>query len=249
VLLGQVGVATALLALWALEYGVAAVPRTILPAPWSVARALVDISVSGDLASACAHTAQSWLLGLAIALGAGNALGLLIGSNRLMLRSSRFLVDFVRSLPAVTLLPIALLLFGDTLNMKLVIIVFGATADVLIQAIYAARQVDPIARDTFRAFNASRWTGLWHLRLPSAAPFMATGARLAAVHALLLSVGAELVGGVDGIGRQLYLAQENTQDLSPLYAYIVATAAAGMALNQALVATERRLLRGHVGYR
>lgn len=239
----------AVLAIWEIACRSGLISELVLPSPIETLQALWQAGTNGDLLQAFAETGKSWLIGLAAAIVIGNVLGLSMGSNRAILQSTRFIVDFLRSVPAVTLVPLALLIFGSNLEMKLTIIIFGATWDVLIQALYAARQVDPVARDTFKSFNVSRWQTFRALQLPSAAPFLATGARLAATHALLLSIGAELVGGAPGIGEELLLAQESGGSLAALYAFVIAAGLAGLALNQLLLAVESRLLYGHPGYR
>ena len=161
----------------------------------------------------------------------------------------RFIVDFLRSVPAVVLIPLALLRYGASLKMKLTIIVFACTWDMLVQALYAVRQVDPVALDALRAFNLSRYNAFKALHLPSALPFLTTGVRLAAIHALLLSIGVELVGGVPGLGQELFLAGQVVNGMPTMFAYVGVAGIAGMLLNEALAALDKKLLYGHPGYR
>ena len=84
--------------------------------------------------------------------------------------------------------------------------------------------------------------------LPSAAPFIATGIRIAATMSLLLAVGAELIGGAAGLGQSIALAEQNG-DIPQMYAYIVTSAVLGVLLNLALLKGERRVLRWHAAHR
>ena len=244
----RIAILAGVVALWELTTSVGLVSSSILSSPVDVAQAVTSEATSGDLWQALGQTGLSWILGLGLALVIGNVIGFVVGSNRALERTTRLVIDVLRSVPAITVLPLALLMFGVTLQMKLTVIVFGAMWDVVIQSLYATRQVDPVAKDTLRSFGVSRWNSLRFLYLPSAAPFIATGVRLAAIHALLLSVGTEVIGGSPGIGAEL-LAQQEKGDLPAMYGYIIVAGLLGLALNQLFLALETRLLVGHVGYR
>jgi ABC-type nitrate/sulfonate/bicarbonate transport system permease component len=84
--------------------------------------------------------------------------------------------------------------------------------------------------------------------LPSAAPFIATGLRIAASMSLLLTIGAELIGGVPGLGNSIASAQTNG-DIPAMYAYIFACAMLGVLINRTMLRGERRLLAWHSAQR
>jgi NitT/TauT family transport system permease protein len=82
--------------------------------------------------------------------------------------------------------------------------------------------------------------------LPSAAPFIATGVRIAASFAFVVSIAVELIGtGMAGIGA--FAAQENSGagDMSVLIAIAVWSGLIGLAVNALFTAAERRLFRWH----
>lgn len=215
--------------------------RESLPAPVEVGRALVSEARSGALAASAGETLTSWSVGLLLALAAALPLGLAIGSSRLAFLSSRLTIDVLRTIPPVTLVPLAVLVYGPTLRMKLVLIVYGTLWPLLLQIIYAVREVDPVARDMARAYRISAALRWRMLLLPSALPFLLTGLRVGATLALLLSIGAEIIGDAPGLGRSITQAQ--IAGLSAqAYAYVVATAGLGIVVNGVLVAAQRRLL-------
>jgi ABC-type nitrate/sulfonate/bicarbonate transport system permease component len=110
------------------------------------------------------------------------------------------------------------------------------------QVIYGVQNVDAVAADTSRAYRLRRRRRITAVVLPSAAPFIATGLRVAGVTALLLSIVTELVGGASGLGFQITRA-ENAAHYTDLYALVVVTGVLGIAVNTALVRLERRTLR------
>jgi ABC-type nitrate/sulfonate/bicarbonate transport system permease component len=113
---------------------------------------------------------------------------------------------------------------------------------------YGVHQVDPVARDVARAYRFRRRERVFAVVLPSAAPFVATGVRIAATMSLLLAVGAELIGNAPGLGQSISGAEQNG-DIPQMYAYIVVTAVLGVLINLALLRVERRTLRWHAAHR
>ena len=111
--------------------------------------------------------------------------------------------------------------------MKLVLIVFGTLWPLLMQVVYGVQNVDAVAgRHRARVPAQRARGGCVAVVLPSAAPFIATGLRVAGVTALLLSIVTELVGGAPGLGLRITRSQ-NAADYADLYALVVVTGAAG----------------------
>jgi ABC-type nitrate/sulfonate/bicarbonate transport system permease component len=161
---------------------------------------------------------------------------------------SRVTIDFLRTIPPVALIPLALLLYGATEKMALLLIVFGSAWPVLLQSMYGVHQVDPVARDVARAYRLSRRDVVLSVVLPSAAPLIATGIRIAATMSLLLAIGAELIGGAPGVGHSIAIAEVNG-DIPQMYAFVVVSATLGVLLNVALLRLEGRALAWHPSHR
>jgi len=194
------------------------------------------------------QTLEGWALGLGLAALAAVPLGILIGSSRLLYRALRVLIEFMRPIPSVALIPLAVLVYGTGLKTKLFLVVFASFWPLLFQAIYGVQDVDPIAQDTARAFGFGRSERLVRITLPSAAPYIATGLRLSSSVALILAVTAELVVGAPGIGKTINAAREGG-DYALTYALIVVGGGLGLSLNALFLALESRLLVWHPSQR
>lgn len=193
-------------------------------------------------------TIEGWALGLAIAVVAGVVLGVIIGSRRGLRAATASTIEFLRPIPSVALIPLLVLIYGTRPALKIALAVFGATFPLLFQAMYAVRDVDPVAKDTARSFGL---TGVQRLRwviLPSCVPFVVTGVRIAASIALILVVTGEYIVGVEGVGKAVFLAQSGAA-YSRMYAYVVTAGLLGLGLNSVLQAGERLLLFWHVSQR
>jgi ABC-type nitrate/sulfonate/bicarbonate transport system permease component len=118
----------------------------------------------------------------------------------------------------------------------------------LIQTMYGVRDVDPVAIDTARSFGVGRFERFYRIVLPSAAPYIATGLRIASTVALILAFTAELFMGLKGLGQEVNYASSYGLDVQ-LYAYALATGFLGVAIHLAMNALERRALRWHPSQR
>jgi NitT/TauT family transport system permease protein len=184
--------------------------------------------------------------GLVIAVAIAVPLGLVLGSLRRSYLAAAAAIDFLRPIPSVALIPLAILLFGRGLDMKVALIVYAASWPILFNAIYGVRQVDPVAIETARAFGFGRVAVLWRTILPSTLPFISTGIRVAAAIALILAISAELIaGGASGIGTWMLVEAQAGSGREIVYAGIVVAGLLGWAINAGLVMIERRLFSWH----
>jgi ABC-type nitrate/sulfonate/bicarbonate transport system permease component len=237
-----------LLACWQLLSTAGVLDARTVPSPVAISGALAGLTAEAEFWSALGLTLLAWLLGLAISVAVAVPAGLLLGASNLAYRSCRFTIDFLRTIPPVAIVPIALLLYGSTTQMKLVLIVLGSVWPMLMQSMYGVHQIDSITRDTARSYRLDRLRRTLYVVLPGASPFVATGVRIAATMALLLAIGAELIGSAPGIGNTIGLA-EQACDVPRLFALIAVSAVLGVAINTVLRTLERRALAWHVSHR
>jgi ABC-type nitrate/sulfonate/bicarbonate transport system permease component len=197
---------------------------------------------------AVGNTLEGWALGLGIATGLAVPIGIVIGSSRLLYRATRGLIEFLRPIPSVALIPLAILIYGTGLESKVFLAVFASFWQVLVATLYGVQDVDPVATDTARSFGLSRPQRLLRVTLPSAVPYIATGIRIASAVSLILTVTAELVIGAAGLGRSINLARSGGNE-ELMYALILATGLLGILLNAVLQLIERRVLHSHPSQR
>ena len=233
-----------LFALWELVVRVGLIPETSIPPASAAIPELFAQLVEGSLWKAVGNTLQGWALGLGIAIAAGVPAGLLIGSSRWAYRAFRVPIEFLRPIPSVALIPLAVLIYGTGLESKVFLAAFASFWPLLIQTIYGGQDVDPVATDTARAFGLGRFARMWRVTVPSAVPYIATGIRISSAVALILAVTAELVIGSAGLGREINTASSGG-NVELMYALIIATGLLGWALNLAAQAVEKRVLHWH----
>jgi ABC-type nitrate/sulfonate/bicarbonate transport system permease component len=197
---------------------------------------------------AVGNTLEGWALGLGIAAGLAIPIGIVIGSSRLLYRATRGVIEFLRPIPSVALIPLAILIYGTGLQSKVFLAAFASFWQVLVATLYGVQDVDPVATDTARSFGFSRPQRLLRVTLPSAIPYIATGIRIASAVSLILTVTAELVIGAAGLGRSINLARSGGNE-ELMYALILATGVLGLLLNAVFQRVERRVLHWHPSQR
>jgi len=194
------------------------------------------------------RTMTAWGLGLLIATVLATVLGTIIGLVPFLRRATHTTVEFLRPIPSVALIPLAILVFGLRIEAALVIIVYASFWQVFIQVLYGVADVDTVARDTARSFGLSRGSRIVNLVFPTALPYLMTGLRLAAAVALILAITAEMFIGNPGLGREIVFAQ-SAGDWPKVYALVIVTGLLGLLINLVFRAIERRSLAWHQSVR
>lgn len=214
------------------------------PTPKVTLETAIDVVPTRLYWEAVVSTIVTAVVGFLISVVIGVPLGLLIGSSRRMTLSTRFLVDFGRTIPGIAVIPILLLVFGSTRSMAIGLVVFSAIWPLIVQASYAAQQTSPQLRQVAKAFRLRPAERFRFVFAPSALPFLMTGFRIAATFALILAITAEYFGKTGGIGSALQRMYE-AHDPPKLFVYMFTAATLGVLLNQILVIVQRRALWWH----
>jgi NitT/TauT family transport system permease protein len=239
---GAIGVAAFLVA-GELIGRVGVVARDYLPPTSDVLVALWHLFADDGFGVDVLVTAGNWLLGLATAVVIGVPLGLLLGSVPRLNEVSRLVVEFLRPIPSVALIPLAVLVFGSGTEMRVFVMTFASVWPILFNTIYGLMEVDPLAKETARSYGSGRLAVVLRVSLPSATPFVLTGVRLAAAIALILEVTAELLGGGDrGVGVVVSVAMYGSGRKDVVLACVLAAGVLGFLANLVLERTGHRTL-------
>jgi ABC-type nitrate/sulfonate/bicarbonate transport system permease component len=240
--------ALALLAVWELVSRTGLVDARYLPPPSAVLLQLFTSLGAAGFWIDVGRTMTNWAVGLTMAIAAGCTLGLLIGSSSFLRRFTHSTIEFLRPIPSVALIPLAVLLFGTRMGSALMLIVYASFWQVLLQVLYGVADVDAIADEAARSYGLGRAARMRHVVWPTVLPYLMTGIRLAASVALILAITAELVIGTPGLGKQIALA-ESGGAATEMYALIVAAGLIGVIINFGMRALERHLLAWHTSVR
>lgn len=222
-------------------------PRFFPPASDVLAQLFRDFA-SPDFWVAVGQTMTSWAIGLAIATLAAIVIGFVIGGSSVLRRATHTTIEFLRPIPSVALIPLAVLLFGISIESSLMLVIYASFWQILIQVLYGTADVDSVAMDTAKSYGLGWWARVRHVVWPTTLPYLITGLRLGAAVALVLAITAELVIGTPGLGAQIALNQSGGS-IVPMYSLVLATGIIGVIINIGMRLVEKRVLRWHSSVR
>ena len=225
-LLGLAGIIV-FLGLWEVVPRTGLVSADYFPPTSRIVGALGSELADGAFWSALGSTITGCALGLLIAAVAGIVIGTCISVVPYLRDVTASTIEFLRPIPSVALIPLAVLVFGTDLRSTLLLVVYAAFWQILVQVLYGAQDVDPVADETARSFGLGTWERIRHVLWPTALPYVMTGVRLAAAVALVLAVTAELIIGAPGLGARIAVAQ-TSQAVPEMYALVVVTGLLGL---------------------
>jgi NitT/TauT family transport system permease protein len=213
------------------------------PAPWEVAAATQDLAADGVLRHAVLETTKAFVSGWAIAVALGLLIGALMANSRVVRDTLTPLVELLRPIPSVAVIPLAIVFFGLGDRMKITVIVYASIWPVLLTAADALRRVDPLLAAVCRQFGLrGRARYFLRVQLPSALPELVTAARTASIIAMALTIVAELVSTGRGLGNWI-VEYELALRVPEMYACIIIAMILGAAVYSVTLGIERRLLR------
>jgi len=206
--------------------------------------ALIQLAVTGPLLEQLFHTLNVALSGWIIACVIGLALGIAVGMSRTVWTYTMASIDVLRSIPSISLVSIALMLFGFSPKMEMVIVVYVSQWPMLLATIGGIRATSPDLIDVSRTFHLSRPALLFKIIVPSALPNILVGMRLSLSLAIALAVVAEMVGNPAGLGFGLVFSQQAIQP-AQAFAYLLVIGLVGWSLNAVFVAVVRHGFDGY----
>lgn len=228
-----------LLGIWEIYVDASGVSPLVLPAPHAIAQALYDDR--GTLASNLWVTAREILLGIIAACVVALPAATLIHLLPLARHALYPLLIGSQAVPVVIIAPVLTVWLGFGLLPKLVIIALVSFFPLVVLTLAAMEQIDPELLKLMRSFDAGRWRTFRLVELPAALPGLVTGAKLAAVFAVIGAVFAEWAGSSSGLGYLLNVTVANLEAAEAFATAAVLTLFA-VALFMLLTLVERRTL-------
>jgi ABC-type nitrate/sulfonate/bicarbonate transport system permease component len=226
-LLEAMGLPLVLLGLWALSALLA--PNRYFPAPWRIAEAFVKTWVGESFFVDVLPSIGRLLIGLALAIVIGIAVGLLIGSVRWLRQLVEPVFEFFRAVPPPMLVPLLALTLGIGDTAKIAVIVAGAVWPILLNTVEGVRAVDTVQRETATSYQLSRLQRVIFLTLPSAGPQIMAGIRQSLSIGIILMVISEMTNSSSGLGLRITFFQQNFQ-IPEMWSGIILLGFIGIAL-------------------
>jgi NitT/TauT family transport system permease protein len=233
------------LGIWEMIYAMRVMSRILMPGPGETFGQIVNtaqnIITGGHVAEALWITTQEVIIGFLLAAALGFTLGVIVGETKIGRTAIMpYLVAF-NALPKVAFAPVFVAWLGFGVESKIVMAMFVAFFPMIVDTAAGMAATDRDAMMLFRSLEASRWTTLVKLKLPTALPFIFAGLKTAAVFSVVGAVVGEYLGGGGGMGELVRLSAQQLR-IDRVFALIVYLGVIGLGLFGIIAWLERRIV-------
>jgi sulfonate transport system permease protein len=236
----------ALIVLWQVASATGLLSPDKLSSPWTVLRAGVDTARSGELGEAFAVS----ITRVGVGFGFGAAVAVVLGVAAGLSRWGDVLIDplvqMLRTLPFLGLIPLFILWFGIGEQPKIVLVALGVAFPLYLNVHSGIRNVDDQLVEATTALGFTRWERLWHVVLPAALPQALVGLRQSLGIAWLALIVGETVNADAGLGYLINNAREFLRT-DVIVVGLVVYAVLGLVTDALVRLLERRALRWRKG--
>jgi sulfonate transport system permease protein len=218
-----------------------------LPSPGRVARTFLELLGSGDLARHIAISILRVTEGFTIAAALGLVLGIAIGLSKTVDRLTDLMIQFIKPIPPIAWIPLAILWFGIGEEAKVYIIFLGAFFPIIINTSDGIRQTDYKLVEVAKILEVPRAKFIRKVIIPGALPAIMTGLRVGLMVAWMCVVAAELIAAGSGIGYLIMDARQLSQS-DVVVVGMITIGVIGKLMDCLIKKVERRLIKWKVSY-
>jgi len=185
---------------WVVTTGLHLFTETLLPSPSAVLKAFAVLLSDGTLIHYTLVSLGRVAKGFGIAVLISIPLAAIIASSSVMEELIEPVIEIMRPVPPLAIIPLSILWFGIGEASKVSIIIYGAFFPMIVNNLAGFRTVDPQLVRAVRSLGASDSQAFWHVNLHSAFGHIVVGMRLGLAMGFLVLVGAELIAAEAGLG-------------------------------------------------
>ena len=212
-----------------------------MQAPHKMLLDLYAMLASGKLNKAIAKTMGNAGFAFVIAVSLGVISGLMIHRMRRVRETLDPLFATYYAIPVFAFYPLLILLLGLGDAPQIFIGVMLGFVAVVVNTLNGLDRVPRVLLKTARVNGMNGLETALKITLPSAAPYILTGAKFAVAYSLIGVIGAEFIMSTGGMGYEISFAYNNF-DNATMYPLIVLILIVSIIINAVLTHWERILL-------
>jgi NitT/TauT family transport system permease protein len=180
------------------------VKSVLFPSPVTVFAKAGQLIANGTLLENIAASLQRIASGFFLGSAIGIPIGLAIGSFKAARRLIEPWTEFLRFIPAVAMITIAVIWFGIGEEAKVFLIIYTTVFIVILNTAAGVASIAPNKLRVAQSLGANKWQLFTLVALPATVPFILTGMRLAMANSFTTIVAAEFVSAQAGLGVMLW---------------------------------------------
>lgn len=192
---------------WAVATSAGWIDRSILPSPSGLIEGFQELWVRENLLGQIGVSLSRALIGGAAGIALGLLLGTVAGLSRLGEEFLDALLQMLRTVPFLALVPLFIVWFGIGETPKLLLIALATMFPMYLNTYAGVRNVDRKVIEAMRSFGLTGSKLIRQVVLPLALPQIFTGLRFALGVSVLVLIAAEQINTSAGLGYLLNSAQ------------------------------------------
>jgi NitT/TauT family transport system permease protein len=210
--------------------------------PSDMVRDLIVLLASGRMNGAMLKTLINVAIAAALAAASGIAFGVAIHGYRAVRQGLEPLFATYYAIPVYAFYPLFIILFGLGDTPQILIGFMLAVVAVIVSTLNGLDHVSRVLMKTARIYRLGPLRTARKITLPSAAPYLLTGVKLAVAYAFIGVIGAEFIMSRTGIGYEISFAYNNF-DNKTMYPLILLILVISILINSTLSRWERVLMQ------
>ena len=227
---------------------IAYITKNEIPTPlmtWNVFKKVIQNPMQNDpdtkgigtkLLSSLGRVGTGFAFGSLIAI----PLGLLMGSNKIVMNIINPMVQILRPVSPLAWFPLGLAIFQDSPKASVFMIFICSLWPTLINAAFGVASTPQDHKNVGKAFGFSRWKYITRIMLPYSFPHILTGLRLSIGVAWMVIVAGEMLSGGIGLGYFVWEEGFNGGSVAKILVAIIIIGIVGLLLDRFFMSLQKR---------
>jgi ABC-type nitrate/sulfonate/bicarbonate transport system permease component len=189
------------------------IPELVLPSPESIWETIITLRF--ELVRHASYTLARVMAGWGAGVTMGIAFGLLMSWSRTVFAISNPIIETVRPLPPIALIPLFIIWFGIGAFSQILLISLGSFMVLVVNTYVSVNNLSPRYIRAASSLGASKLRVYRTVILPAIIPDLVSGFRIASALAFGVGVAAEFIGAQAGVGYMIMVARRtlNTETI------------------------------------
>ncbi len=231
--------AIAIFLVWEVSCRLFGIPEFVLPPPSAILAAGWERHAL--IADHALQTLYTTVLGFAVAMVVGAALGILIGSSRTVYDAAYPILVAFNAIPKVAVVPLIVIWTGIGTVPAIITAFIISFFPIVVNVATGLASVEPELQDVLRVLGASRWEVIRKVAIHRALPFFFASVKVAVTLAFIGSVVSETIASNNGIGYLILSASSRFQ-VTLVYAAVLTIAAMSVVMYYLCAIAERHFV-------
>ncbi|GAA0789534.1 ABC transporter permease [Hathewaya limosa] len=194
--------------LWILGSNLSWWSIAILPTPKMVIGTFYNMFIDGSLFTSIGISILRIFIGFIITFLVAIPLGIFFGLNPKIYKKFNLLLEMLRHIPPLALIPLIILWFGIGEKSKVIIIILASFFPLFMNTLDGVKNCDQKLIEVGKTLNFSKDEIFMKILIPCAFPNIILGIKLALGYSWRAIIGAEMIAASSGIGYLILDGQE-----------------------------------------